>query len=384
MPADATAVTVTAEGGVVEIPFRLVNNHLILPVRVNGSEELSVVLDTGMPATGLALHTTERTKGVELDVDPSFAAQVGGAGGSGKRLSAQIAMSELVELPGLELEGTRVILMPEMDGFARYHDGIIGYSLLRDFVVEIDYEANLLRLHEPGSYEAPETAVALPITLRGNIPYTRLGLRLQGGEKIEAQVVVDLGASHAISLNTDAAEQIFLPDNRVETAVGRGLSGVLLGHFGRVAELNLGGAVLRDVVASFPGSEHQNPRGIDSLHGNLGSDVLKRFRVVFDYPGGRMLLTPNSTFGEPFRFDRSGLGLSLMGELRVEQVYANSPAAVAGVQVDDLLTHIDGSPVEARELHKIRERLRGDGEVRLSFLRDGETFERTLTLRPIL
>lgn len=109
---DSSQSTLTATSGVAEIPFKLINNHLILPVRVNGSEPLDVALDTGMPAAGLALYDGAQTAALGLDIDPSIQAQIGGAGGSGKRMMAKIAMSESLSLPGLEIDGARVIVMP--------------------------------------------------------------------------------------------------------------------------------------------------------------------------------------------------------------------------------------------------------------------------------
>ncbi len=383
-PADATTFTITAADGVPEVPFDLINNHLVLPLSVNGSEPLAVVLDTGMPAAGLALYAGDLTRQLPISFDPSIAARVGGAGGEGHRLTAQVAMSESLSLPGLRLDQARILMLPEMPGFTAYHQGILGYSLFGRFVVEIDYDRRLLRLHEPSEYVPPEGAIVLPLELRNNLPYVSVRVSADGVQWFEAQVVVDLGASHAVSLNSDASKRIVVPESAIATVLGHGLSGEIEGHIGRIAGLDLGGAVLQDVLTSFPMGGHQNPRGVDSLDGNLGSDVLKRFNTTFDYAGGRMILVPNESFETPFRFDRSGLRLSYSGEPRVEQILAGSPAEEQGLRVDDLLTHVNGEAVSGKEMHLVRQRLREDGEVRLSFLRNGESLERTLTLRRLI
>lgn len=376
--------TVTAKNGVPEIPFKLINNHLILPVSINGSAPLDVALDTGMPAAGLAIYGGSSTDELDLDINPTIEAQVGGAGGTGRRMMAKIAMNESIALAGLEIEGTRVIIMPEMSDFSGYHDGIIGYTLFSRFVVEIDYDEMLLRLHDPASYEAAAGAHVVPITFEGNLPYVMTRLVSYGREPVDTKVVVDLGASHAISLNTDHSEDIVLPEETLSAVIGRGLSGPVRGEVGRIAELGLGDARLRDVVATFPVSEHQNLRGVDSLGGNLGSDVLRRFNTTFDYSGERLVLVPNRSFEEPFRFDHSGLRLAPGEDLTVEGVIAGSPAEEAGIRVGDVVTHLGGRAVSAEDYGEIQSTLRGRGEVRLTLRRGEEMLEKVVVLRRLI
>ncbi|MDH3743812.1 MAG: aspartyl protease family protein [Acidobacteriota bacterium] len=390
---DATIVTVTAENGVPEIPFELVNNHLILPISVNGSKPLRVVLDTGMPAPGLALFDGPKVESLSLDIDPAMQVPIRGAGGEGAHRMAKIAMRESLALDGLRIEQIQIILMPPHIGFGGYHDGIIGYSLLGRFVVELDYDRQVVRLHDPESYELSEDAEdaedagdahVVPLTLRNRLPYITVGVTPYGGSPLNAEVVVDLGASHAISLNTDESDEIAVPDESLTTTLGRGLSGVVEGEVGRIAVLRLGGASLHDVVTSFPVSAHQNPREVDSLAGNLGSDVLRRFHIIFDYKGGRMILRPNESFRDRFRFDRSGLRLLPGADLEVERVIPGSPAEEAGVRVNDVVTHVNGESVSGGDYGEIVKALKGDGQIRLSLRRGEATLEKTLTLRRLI
>lgn len=381
---DSTTFTVTAENGVPEIPFRLVNNHLILPMSVNGSEPLDIALDTGMPAAGLALYGGAGIEKLGLDINPSLQAQIGGAGGHGKRMPARIAMSETASIAGLDIDGIRVIVMPEMPDFTGYHDGIVGYSFFGNYVVEIDYDERVVRLHAPDTYEAPSGAHIVPLTFENRLPYATVEITGEGGEPFETKVVVDLGASHAISLNTDFSGAISAPSDAISAIIGRGLSGPVRGRVGRLASLGLGGAKLSHVVATFPVSEHQNPRGVDSLGGNLGSDVLRRFNTTFDYSRDRLILEPNQSFEEPFRFDRSGMRLGLGKEIKVEGIIAGSPAEELGIKVGDFLTHVNGKAVTASDYGEIRETLMGSGEVRLTLRRDEQRLEKKLTLRQLI
>ena len=40
----------------------------------------------------------------------------------------------------------------------------------------------------------------------------------------------------------------------------------------------------------------------------LGGNILRRYKVIMDYPSDRVILEPNKPFHEPFAADASGLG----------------------------------------------------------------------------
>jgi membrane-associated protease RseP (regulator of RpoE activity) len=89
-----------------------------------------------------------------------------------------------------------------------------------------------------------------------------------------------------------------------------------------------------------------------NFDGNIGSGLLKRFRVTFDYRRQTMYLSPYSRL-EPDtgKADRSGMWLNLAAKgLSVMDVMAGGPAAKAGLQVGDMLTRVDGEPVRTRSL----------------------------------
>src|SRR6202008_1916069 len=93
--------------------------------------------------------------------------------------------------------------------------------------------------------------------------------------------------------------------------------------------------------------------------GNLGSGVLRRFTVAFDYAARKMYLAPNAAFGKPDPFDRSGLWLLRDGaKPQVTDVVPGSAAEHAGLRVDDRIVAFDDVPVGKRSLAEWRTRLR--------------------------
>jgi len=185
------------------------------------------------------------------------------------------------------------------------------------------------------------------------------------GRVVPLNVVVDLGASHGISLNIGPGDEFEVPARAVRTLIGRGVSGEVHGQVGRIRGLDLGGVFLADVVATFPDGEHQHPRGIDSRNGNLGDGVLSHFNVTFDYAHKRMLLVPNDRFADPFEWDMSGMRMQPGKDaaLRIESILEGSPASKAGLAVDDVVTHVNGRKVTAADLFALREQMKQAGKV---------------------
>lgn len=377
-------VEVTAESGVPEIHFRMVNNQVLLPVSVNGSEPLDLLLDTGMPGPGIVLYKSPEIKGLSLIFDPGVRSRVRGGGGEGKYVQAQTATARSLTFPGLKIKGSRVLVLPVPDHFSIYHDGIIGSSLFQRFAVELDYDQGVARLHDPEAYSPPGAAQVLPITLRQNLPLVTVPVSISKGRSFEARLVIDLGATGALSLNTEESKLIVVPAPSLSTILGRGLSGLIEGKVARIAELRLGNTVVKQVLTSFPIAKHQNTRDIDSLAGYLGNNLLRRFKTTFDYVGGRLILEPSRSLKEPFVFDHSGIRLRFGEQVRVEGIVAGSPADTAGVEVGDVLTRISGAAITGPEIDRVRAALRVVGEVSLTLRRGDQTLEKVLRLRRLI
>jgi C-terminal processing protease CtpA/Prc len=81
----------------------------------------------------------------------------------------------------------------------------------------------------------------------------------------------------------------------------------------------------------------------DENSGNIGTRVLRQFTVTFDLPHGVMYLEKNSNWSKPEVFNRAGIIIdSIQMDQKVMNVLPGSPAAMAGVEIGDVLLQIDG------------------------------------------
>jgi hypothetical protein len=314
-------------------------------------------------------------------------ARVGGAGSETGDVAADVVPGLTIDVDRLRLSGARAIVVPPVKAFVPDHDGVIGASLFRNLVVAIDFDAGRITLQDPERWTPPSGAATVPLTLARNLPFADLVVLTGDGKRVPTKVVVDLGAGHPISLNIGATAGIEAPPGAIRANIGRGLSGVLRGQVGRIAGVELGGILLRDVVATFPDDEHQRPGGMDSEGGNLGTGLLQHFNVTFDYRRATMSLEPNKGFARPFEWDMSGLWLEPddKGALRVAGILANSAAEAAGFNVGDLLAQVDGRKVSEKDLPALSQQFRQDGEsLAIALTRNGKPIEATLRLKRLV
>ena len=253
--------------------------------------------------------------------------------------------------------------------------------------------------HPPDYERRPHRAWAsLPLSLDQGKAYVEAGIgqlpaaaEAAPAAPLPLRLVLDTGAGHALSLETNADRRLHLPATHLRADLGRGLSGLITGYLGRVGTVQLGRYQLRQVLTSFPdsGQVHQRLRLQDAARqGNLGYELLKRFNFVIDYPHQRLLLRPNAQYRQPFEHDMSGLELLAAGpRLRyclVLSVAAGSPAEAAGIVPDEEVVIINMLPVALLSLSEIARLLRAqDGQRLLLVLRrpDGELHSVSLRLR---
>jgi hypothetical protein len=125
--APSGSVTFKSPGNPVVVPFLFRNNHILLRGRVNRSDSLWFILDTG--ASG---HVLNRSTSDRLGLSVRGQAHAMGAGGQ-----VQVGMLQDVhfKLPGLDVSAPMVAAIP-LDGLATQTghpcDGIIGYSLFQE------------------------------------------------------------------------------------------------------------------------------------------------------------------------------------------------------------------------------------------------------------
>lgn len=347
----------TAQANPIPIPFELANRHITLKVRINNSRPLAFVLDTG---DKYAIVDLDRAR--ELGLTLEGVVRMQGAG-------ADMPTGAFVRLAAFTIDG--------LDGFnqpvalalpirrlasrlGQDFDGIIGHDFIRNFVVEIDYQARQMKLHERKtfSYKGAGESVPIKINSAGH-PIIDAEVTPLAGEVIKGKFVVDIGSGLALALHSPTVRNHKLPgpNSRSVKALGAaGAGGSVSGQFGRVAQLKVGSFTLKNPITLFA-EDSSGAFASSELVGNIGAQVMNRFRVFLDYERERIILEPNSMYERPY--DRAFTGLSLEAHgsdyrtYRITGVLENSPASEARLQKDDVIVEVDGRPASGFTLTKL-------------------------------
>ncbi|HKO98967.1 MAG TPA: aspartyl protease family protein [Pyrinomonadaceae bacterium] len=369
----------------ITIPFELANRHIMLKVQINNAHQLSFVLDTGdkyaiidldrASELGLQLGSTVRMQGAGSETptgafvrDASFS--IPGLDGFSQPLNLALPIKRLAARLGQDF------------------DGIIGHDFIKNFVVEIDYQARHLKLHDKKSfsYAGPGESVPIKINYAGH-PIIDAEVTPVGGEPIKGKFVVDIGSGLALALHSPTVRARNLPGPNTKTIKSLGLTGAggaVGGQLGRVAELKVGSFRLKNPITFFS-EDTAGAFANSELVGNIGAQAMNRFRVFLDYERERIILEPSSMFEKSY--DRAFTGLSINAEgkdyrtFRVTDVLENSPASEIRLQKDDVIFEIDGRPASGFTLSKLNELFERPVSYELTVKRGDQTVKVRLTPR---
>lgn len=377
----------------ITIDFKSASNLIIIPVIINDSDTLNFILDTGVRYPII----TELPFVNKLNLNYLQPVEVKGLG-EGETLTAYRSSNNQISLRGL-IAYDQEIQMVINENFQISHilgipvHGLIGFNLFKDYIVKVDYENTKLTLIKPENYKyrAGRKDIVMPLHFEFNKPYVRTSIMSDTDEEIPVKLLVDTGASDALWLSTSSDDRINLPENHIETFLGRGLSGDLFGKKGRIGGIWVGPLILYEPIVAYPEGEL-----IDKLiasndrNGTLGAEILRRFYVTIDYPNKRLILRPSNNIKDNFNYNMSGIEVTnpMPGVpiFTITSVRKNSPAYFAGLKENDQILSLNSSSHKSLTLNDINLifQSREDKKIKMKVLRDGEEFKTSFYLKKVL
>lgn len=384
-PMAARAVTAATP---IEIPFELVNRHIVLQIKVDNSRPLSFVFDTG---DKVGIIDLDRAK--ELGLKLGREVKIGGAG-SGQLSGATVEGSSW-RLVGLDAFSQPIsIALPLANLATRFghdFDGIVGSDFIKQFVVEVDYQTRVMKLYDKDEFAYSGRGEVIPIQFNGQgYPLVDAVVTPIGGTPLKGKFVIDLGSGGSLALHSPfvKSNNLLSPGLKTIKSIGAGgAGGQVNGQIGRIAELDLGSFKITRPTTLFS-QDTAGAFASTQLAGNIGQQIMSKFRIVLDYPRERIILEPNKTFTAAF--DRAYAGFALRAEdkgyrtFRVTDILENSPASEAGLQKNDLIIRVDETPGNDLTLTKLNEMLEQPVPRNLTIQRGDQVLKLTITPKKLI
>jgi hypothetical protein len=369
----------TDGGDRAEVPFRFIENHVFVPVTINGRESLWIV-DSGASVTVIDNGYAEE---LGLPLSGEVLAQ-------GATTTVELAFTTLppFAVGGIEFQEQQVAALDFVGLFLRLSDlevlGILGYDFLSRFVTGVDYANEVLTFHDPETFEYEGDGTVLNAPLTDNL--------------FRAEAIVDGVYEGRWMLDLGAGGNFFQTPYAMAHGLGRrdGVLGVIHGAGGRglrrralYETIEFGGhTVERPEISTADFDLDAETELVEGqIAGNLGNTLFRHFVLYLDYVRQQVIVEKGEDFGKDFPTDRSGLQL-WRPEYACEVLYASpgTPADEAGFREGDIVVAINGVDIDrVGDLLEIRELLReepGTAHV-FDIDRDGETMELTLVLRDL-
>jgi hypothetical protein len=361
----------TMEGAVSSsVTFRLTGGgrgHIIVPATING-RAATLLFDSG--AANYFPWETARRFGLVV----SGGVNLGGVGNGST--TGGFAMVDEISIGKAKLHDEAAMVGPLPYVAKRPQagviiDGLTGFEFLSEFRTTLDYAKQTLTFSrfqddtKPKGVTEPYFSDGHDIYVEATIDGAHGLFRLDTGDHATVSVFRAFAVKH----------HLFEKGGTMELSAG-GLGGTLPTHEFKDETFALAGTTFTRVPVSVSDT-HTGSFASRSLAGNLGTGILSRFCITFDYRAHTLTFLPNPNADAPFPLENPGLSITQndANELTVLSVRAGSQAEAAGIRAGDAIVAVNGASVPKQQLgvYDLQPLLYGTKSVELTIRRDDRT-----------
>jgi hypothetical protein len=386
----------------VSLPFKFINNLIIIPIEVNGVS-LNFLLDTGVEDSILfSLDETDEVSFAKVEK-----IRIKGFGSKEAFDAYKSSNNKLAVKNYVDFNHTLYLVLDQDINISAQVgipvNGIIGYHFFENNVVKINYSAKRITVYKNETKELQKIAKSyekIPMELISGKPYLTSNSFFENQKQpLATKLLIDTGNTDALWYFKQNNKDITIPNISFIDFLGRGFSGEVYGKRGRISAFQIGTFKLQKPIAAFPDTTATTDIDeIDGRLGSVGSEIMRRFTVVFHYKSNSLYIKRNNDFNDKFNFNMSGLEIQHQGLQWVKESYEDnpvisnnlfdsngnkidnnlkykfnlkpiyfisnvrkdSPAALAGLQKNDMIVKINKSAAYTYSLQEINDLLKSE------------------------
>ncbi|HKI79675.1 MAG TPA: PDZ domain-containing protein [Ignavibacteriaceae bacterium] len=351
-------------GEPVVIPFEFVH-HIIIAAKVDG-KRADLLYD---PVRNIILdrhYANESNIPLIGGGEAGYGGSVTTGGGGSNRVEVLFARNISLGINNLSYRYPLTPVIPidsiMAASLGRHVDGLLGINVFSDYIVQFDFPGERFILHSPGTFNAPDGAVELPITWLENRPTVKLGIQT-GDTDSEATFLLDFGMGGTLRFTTGYTDSLQLPKKlqpNVASGNEHGLGGALQSLVARLPGLKIGGITLDSLVVSMA-REKEGRDAYPPWDGLAGLGLMSRFTLYLDVTGNRIWFQPNKRFDRPSEYIITGLSFEPRDfnkkQLIVSEVKKGSNADEAGFKPGDIIYTVDSEQASDWNIRQWKEAL---------------------------
>ncbi|GAB5553814.1 MAG: hypothetical protein Sapg2KO_34050 [Saprospiraceae bacterium] len=283
-----TAVSLAQQAAI--IPLTLQHNYIFIELRINNSEPLNFMFDTGAGVTVIDTAAARR-----LDLAIAGKARIRTSGGT---IQSSTSKNNQIRIKDFIVNKVALEIMPigHLAAYLDYPlDGIIGYDLLNRFGVEINIDQSQFKIFR-GNTKRLNLKKGEVVKMH-QLPYGLFGIKMllqadKNGEIAEVLLKIDSGFEDALNLHGQTVDKYKLLENR-RTKIAEGMSAdptITRNYSAKMHQLSFAAAKWKK-VATVLTVDPLNVQATkqDVAQGFIGQELLLGFNILYDMPNSRIV-----------------------------------------------------------------------------------------------
>jgi hypothetical protein len=251
--------------------YKTLKNLIVLPVMINDSVRVNLILDTG--CRNLVLFGKRFQKMLQLS--PGRIVQFSGLG-SGKPVNASVSLFNKVSIKQVLGERIPIVVVPNKNVLVGYNgiDGVIGYDIFLKFEIQLNPARQIITFRPAATAVAPSGFTEIPLKIIDSRPVMESNIIVGSEDARDYELMIDTGSAVGLLLKTTTLETF--GQEMVEYNIGHGFNGPISGYRTDARRLQVRGLEMQHLPAGIIKSEWHN-------YASLGMAVLKDYILVLNY-----------------------------------------------------------------------------------------------------
>jgi hypothetical protein len=251
------------------LTYKTVENLIVLPVQINDSISVNLILDTGcrnIVLFGKRFNSLFSFKNGRV-------VQFSGMG-SGKPVQGMLSLNNTISIGAVLGNSLPVIVVPDKNvikNLPQVH-GIIGYDIFSRFEIQLDPADHIITFRSPLVTYVPDGYTKIPLTISDSKPIINSSIVIEN-DGIQHDLLIDTGSTLDLLIKSTEVKKF---ERYSQETIGMGLNGDVQGIVTTANNLVMGDFEIKNLSTGIIHSPWYN-------YASIGMGVLKDYSIIINY-----------------------------------------------------------------------------------------------------